>query len=164
MRQPGLVVVVAVIGVVLAFSRARAEDEPAAEAPAQPTEHTEPAGAAAEPPSEPPTAEEPAGETEQHPPAAAEPAEHAPTEPPVGHAAEPAPAADEDDEPYKKFDADGDGTSDPELEKEYTDALAGFSEDIDPDKVDAALDARPEDAELAPSITVRAVPQDRARS
>jgi hypothetical protein len=61
---------------------------------------------------------------------------------------------DEDEEPYNKFDLDGDGTSDPALEKEWNEAFEGYSANIDENAVDAALDARPEDAELTPSMTV----------
>jgi hypothetical protein len=66
-------------------------------------------------------------------------------------------AADEDADPedlhYNKFDLDGDGGSDPALEKEWAEATAGFSAKMDEDAIDASLDARPEDAELAPSIS-----------
>src|SRR5262245_24373509 len=61
--------------------------------------------------------------------------------------------ADEDDVPYNKFDLDGDGKSDPALEKEWSETTAGLSAKIDEAAVDAALDARPEDQELAPSIS-----------
>jgi hypothetical protein len=62
-------------------------------------------------------------------------------------------ADDGDDEPYNKFDLDGDGKSDAALEAEWKETTAGFSAKLDEGAIDAALDARPEDAELAPSIT-----------
>ncbi|NVB81102.1 MAG: hypothetical protein HOV81_22085 [Kofleriaceae bacterium] len=162
MRQRGLVVVLAVLGLVLAFGPAWAEDEPAADESAQPAEHAEPAqepaeGTPAEEHHGSAEAEEHPGAAEAHEPAATEAGEPAAAEPAAEHhEAEPAhdeATTDEGEEPYVKFDADGDGTSDPELEKEYTDALAGYVEEIDPEKVDEVLDARPDDAELMPSIT-----------
>ena len=61
---------------------------------------------------------------------------------------------DDGDAPYNKFDLDGDGKSDPALEKEWNDTFAGYSDKLDEGAIDAALDARPEDAELTPSISV----------
>jgi hypothetical protein len=61
--------------------------------------------------------------------------------------------AEEGEVPYNKFDLDGDGSSDPALEAEWKETTEGFSAKLDEGAIDAALDARPEDAELAPSIS-----------
>jgi hypothetical protein len=72
----------------------------------------------------------------------------------VSDAAEAAASADDDDDvPYNKFDLDGDGKSDAELQKEWNETFDGYSAKMDEDAIDAALDARPEDSELAPSIS-----------
>ena len=62
-------------------------------------------------------------------------------------------AGDDDDVPYNKFDLDGDGKSDAALEQEWKETMGDYSAKLDEDAIDAALDARPEDAELAPSMT-----------
>jgi hypothetical protein len=61
--------------------------------------------------------------------------------------------ADEEDH-TALFDPDGDGKEDPELKKEYEDAFKGIPAEIDTAAVDKELDARAEDAELKPSMTV----------
>lgn len=61
---------------------------------------------------------------------------------------------DEDDEPYNKFDLDGDGGSDPALQAEWNDTMEGYSASMDEEAIDKALDARGEEAELVPSMTV----------
>lgn len=61
--------------------------------------------------------------------------------------------AEEGEPVYNKFDLDGDGASDPALEAEWKETTQGFSAKIDEEAIDKELDARPEDAELAPSIT-----------
>jgi hypothetical protein len=182
MRQRvGFAVVLVLVGLVLAFGRAIADDDP----PAQPaeSEHHE----AATPPAE---AEHHEGDAEHHEqPAEAEhheqPAEGEHHEGDAEHHDQPAEGehhdehaadaehhedhdaeaehheehaadsdSDEEDVPYNKFDIDGDGTADPAVEKEYTETFVGVSEDIDSDKVDAELEARPEDSELKPSISI----------
>jgi hypothetical protein len=160
-----LIVVLALFGVVLGFGPAWADEDEGQEAAEQavPTEAApeEPAAApAAEPTEEPATA--PAGEP------TAEPAGEPTTEPTAEPATEPGPAAeptaepaaardddddDDDDVPYNKFDLDGDGASDPALEQEWKETLDGYSATMDPDAIDAALDARPEDSEMVPSIS-----------
>ena len=158
MRQRlGLVVVLAFVGVVLGFGKLWAEDEPVA-----PTEeHHE-----AEPPTE--QAEQPAEHHEAEPPTADQPAEpeHHEAEAPAEHheVAEPsdadehhdADAADDDDDgvKYSKFDLDGDGKPDLALEKEYEADMEGIPATIDTAEVDRELDARPQDAELKPSMSV----------
>ncbi|NVB79759.1 MAG: hypothetical protein HOV81_15290, partial [Kofleriaceae bacterium] len=73
---------------------------------------------------------------------------------PADDDAEPAQAdPDEDGEHYSKFDVDGDGTDDAALEQEYEEAMGGIEPEIDPDAVEKELAARPEDAEMKPSIT-----------
>jgi hypothetical protein len=60
---------------------------------------------------------------------------------------------DEDGEPYIEADYDGDGVVEADElaeEKEYDEAYAGIPDEVNDD----VLDARPEDAELGPSITV----------
>jgi hypothetical protein len=54
---------------------------------------------------------------------------------------------------YSKFDVDGDGKPDLDLEKEYDEAFAGISEKIDTDKVDQELDALPAGQQMLPSVT-----------
>ncbi len=66
-------------------------------------------------------------------------------------------ADDDDDEavPDNEFDVDGTGKDDPELKKEYQDAFAGISENIDTDAVDQELEERAAKGEaLAPSVSV----------
>jgi hypothetical protein len=72
-------------------------------------------------------------------------------------------AADRDDDgdddadgeaPYDQFDVDGDGKADHELKREYEEAFAGIPQTIDTGAVDQELDARPEDKQLLPSITI----------
>ena len=66
---------------------------------------------------------------------------------------EPVQPPDEDEPPFVPFDADGDGTVEPEeaaLQKEYETEFADI-----PDVVsDAELDKRPENAEMLPSLSV----------
>ena len=117
---------------------APAEDHPAAEHPAE--DH--------------PAADPAAGEHHDQPADTAD-ADHDGTPDSQEHGAE-ANHDNDDDEgepPYNKFDDDGDGKSDPELEKEWAETTAGFSGKMDEGAIDAALDARPEDAELTPSIS-----------
>jgi hypothetical protein len=72
----------------------------------------------------------------------------------VSDAEEAAASADDDEDvPYNKFDLDGDGKSDPELQKEWNETFDGYSAKMNEDAIDAALDARPEDSELAPSMS-----------
>lgn len=115
--------------------------------------------------------EAPADHEPHHEEAAPEPAEHhaeapapeaphaeAPAAEPA-HAEAPADAtsddeADPDDARDSKFDLDGDGHDDPALEKEYSDAFGGIKPEIDANAIDQELAARPEDAELTPSISV----------
>jgi len=61
---------------------------------------------------------------------------------------------EDEDVPYNKFDLDGDGKSDPALEKEFHETLDAYPGTLDEGAIDAALDARPEDAELTPSMSV----------
>jgi hypothetical protein len=130
------VVILAFVAVVLGFGQVRADDDHPAEAPGEaPAEEHHEAAA------------------EDHHEAAAE--DHHAGDP-EHHEASARPSDDEDEVPYTKFDADGDGKADPELEKEYDEATGGMSDTIDTDAVDKALDARPEDAELKPSMTVEA--------
>ena len=137
-ERAGLVVVLAFVGVVLGFGQLRADDEAPAEADhheAQPeAEHHETQPAEAE-------HHEQAGEHHEE----------------AGGAAE-ADRDDADDEhdarPYNKFDLDGDGKADPELEKEYEADFAGIPATIDTDAVDKELESRPEDQEMKPSMTV----------
>jgi hypothetical protein len=66
---------------------------------------------------------------------------------------DPIEAPDEDEPPFIPFDADGDGTVEPEeaaLQKEHEAAFA----DIPNEVTDAELDKRPENAEMLPSISV----------
>jgi hypothetical protein len=161
-----VIVALVLLGAVVGITPVWADDEqPAGEGhDEQPSaaadEQHEPSAAPADEHHEAPAApadehhEQPAAPTEeQH----AGPAAHAPeathesaTDEPAAH---PTDAADDDDVPYNKFDLDGDGTSDPALEHEWAETTAGFSANIDEAAVDAALDARPEDAELMPSIS-----------
>jgi hypothetical protein len=162
--------VLAFVGVVMFGGLVRADDPlPPAEEHAAPAEHHEAPALADEhheavAPA--PADEHPAAPAEHHEDPAEhheDPAEHhdsaqhedtAEHHDSAQHHEAPA-AADEDEEvPYTKFDGDGDGKEDPALKKEYEEAMEGISDVIDTDAVDKALDARPEDAELKPSMTV----------
>jgi len=167
-----LILVLALFGVVLAFGPAWADDEEQGageqhEAPAaEPAEHPaaeQPAHAEEQGPAQ--AAEQPAAAEEQpaaepeHPAAGAD-ERHDAAAPAdsdgdgVGDVDEAkASAEDDEDVPYNKFDLDGDGKSDPALEKEWHDTFGGFSAKMDEHAIDAELEARPEDAELTPSIT-----------
>jgi hypothetical protein len=143
MRQRvGLVVVLAFIGLVLGFGQVRADGE---EEHGEAAEHHEAAARA-----------EDHGEAAEHHDAEAHRDAAEAGETAEAGAAAAADDADDDGEPqvaYNKFDLDGDGKADPALEKEYDEAMEGIPATIDTDKVDEALDERPADAELKPSIS-----------
>ncbi|MDB4954356.1 MAG: hypothetical protein JWO36_1925, partial [Myxococcales bacterium] len=170
MRQRvGLILVLGFIGVALGFGQARADDPPPAEQQggtaaaeehheATPAEHHE--GSAEEHHEATPGEHH---EADEHHEGEHHEAEHHEAEA-EHHEAEhhesgdAAADADEDDDagdvPYTKFDADGDGKEDPALKAEYEAAIGGISADIDTEAVDKLLEARPEDAEMKPSISV----------
>ncbi len=184
MRQRvGLVIVLAFIGALVGFGRVQAgegEGEEHHEAAAPAEEHHEAAAPADEHHEAAPAEEHheaaaaehheaaPAEEHEggEHHEAAAEHEGGEHHEAAAEHQAEgqapAAAAADDDDDadddgaqvPYNKFDLDGDGKADPDLEKEYDAAMEGISAKIDSDEVDKELEERPADADMKPSITV----------
>ncbi len=172
-----LIVVLALFGALFGFSPAWADDEDEGgggaaeqhEAPAAEQHDDQPAAE----PQEAPAAEE-APPQEEHPVEADEHQEQAPAqehEQEQEHDAADSPDSDGDglsdaeeakvaaedaeegEAPYNKFDLDGDGSSDPALEKEWAETTDGFSAKLDEDAIDKELDSRPEDAELAPSIS-----------
>ena len=135
MRKAALLGVLLVFGVVIGFGAASADPE--AEAPTE--EHHEAAAPA-----------------EEHHEAAAPAVEHHEAAAPAADAEDDATADDEEpDGKFHEFDVDDSGKDDPALKKEYEEAFAGISENIDTDAVDKELEERFEKGEaLAPSVSV----------
>ena len=155
---------VLVFGVVLATgtSPVLADDETPTEhhEAAPPEEHHEAAPAEEHHEAAPTEEHHEAAPAEHHEVAPAEhheaaPAEHHDEAPAAQHEADATPdaEADADEVPYLEFDADGDGKMEPE---EIADAkeLHELEKDMPKDVDAAALEKRPDDAEMKPSIDV----------
>jgi len=79
-----------------------------------------------------------------------------PAPPPAAEAPAAAPAVDEDGEAYDEWDPDGDGKEDLQLKHDYEEAFAGIPafDDKSADADEKALEERPADTDMQPSMTV----------